>query len=488
MKVALIAAATLSWTMASAFAPEYAPKPRLLSTALGGATNTNNNERRSKASQQLEGTIIVGGGIAGLATAAALRSVAGVHSVRVVERLGEESFRDERAGAGAQLGPNGLRALRAIGGEELLDFIVSSGSKLVGNSVVLPDLPEPMVIPDTAEADTGLPQVLIRWGVLRSALADLIPEDSITFNMGQNIMGYSTNGEDGTVQLVSDSGDEIEIGSIAATTSSSPGAPLIIGADGIHSTFRNCLATNSSRISNFDERREGIKYNKRVNIKAVVKMTLDETEYKPNHTISFFTPEGGTACFAGPAGEGYTYWAISCADNTSDNTNEGDEDVVDDVIRHGLNPEQDKSAMKAALLERLASLNQPLCNFAVNLIKETDPKFIYIQPSEEAEQIGPHLVSSDGKVVCVGDSAHGMSPSYGQSMNFAMEDAVTLALCVRDANNDADDSLASALEAYERARLGRCNEMMQRSAERAAKAMKGEQAEDVSKWIFQWKP
>ena len=162
-KVALLDVATLSQTMASAFTPKYyAPKPRLLSTALGGATNTDNNERRSKASQQLEGTIIAGGGIAGLATAAALRSVAGVHSVRVVERLGEESFRDGRAGAGAQLGLNCLRALCAIGGEELLDFILSRGSKLVGNSVVLPDLPEPVVIPDTAEADAGLPQVLIR--------------------------------------------------------------------------------------------------------------------------------------------------------------------------------------------------------------------------------------------------------------------------------------------------------------------------------------
>jgi len=63
-KVALLAVATLSQTMASAFTPKYyAPKPRLLSTALGGATNTDNNERRSKASQQLEGTIIAGGGI-----------------------------------------------------------------------------------------------------------------------------------------------------------------------------------------------------------------------------------------------------------------------------------------------------------------------------------------------------------------------------------------------------------------------------------------
>merc|ERR1712087_1033400 len=35
-------------------------------------------------------------------------------------------------------------------------------------------------------------------------------------------------------------------------------------------------------------------------------------------------------------------------------------------------------------------------------------------------------------------------------------------------------------------RVSRCLEMQQRSAERAAKAMKGEQTEDVSKWIFEW--
>ena len=74
-------------------------------------------------------------------------------------------------------------------------------------------------------------------------MADLIPEDSISFNMGQNIMGYSADEEDGDVHLVSDSGDEIEIGPAAATASLTPGAPIIIGANGIHSTFRNCLAT-----------------------------------------------------------------------------------------------------------------------------------------------------------------------------------------------------------------------------------------------------
>ena len=67
-----------------------------------------------------------------------------------------------------------MKPLCTIGGEKLLDFIFSRGSKLVGNSVVLPDLLDPMVIPDKAKADTGLPQALIRWGCVEKYRSGLI--------------------------------------------------------------------------------------------------------------------------------------------------------------------------------------------------------------------------------------------------------------------------------------------------------------------------
>jgi hypothetical protein len=35
-------------------------------------------------------------------------------------------------------------------------------------------------------------------------------------------------------------------------------------------------------------------------------------------------------------------------------------------------------------------------------------------------------------------------------------------------------------------RVTRCREMAARSAERAAKAMRREMTEDVSKWIYEW--
>eukprot|EP00563_Minutocellus_polymorphus_P008877 CAMPEP_0181021756 /NCGR_PEP_ID=MMETSP1070-20121207/1149_1 /TAXON_ID=265543 /ORGANISM="Minutocellus polymorphus, Strain NH13" /LENGTH=436 /DNA_ID=CAMNT_0023098649 /DNA_START=187 /DNA_END=1497 /DNA_ORIENTATION=- len=429
------------------------------------------SRKRSQASEALDGTVILGGGIAGLSTAAALRSIAGVQNLHILEKLDEASFANDRSGAAAQLGPNGLKALRAIGGDELASEVVNAGTKLVGNTMLLPNLPEPMTIADTAEADTGLPQVLMRWGVLRQLLSDRVPSNCMSHGVGHDVLGYNTQ-DDGGVRLVQADGSEV----------GPPSAPLIIAADGIYSSFRQCLATDSCALDAIDDRTAGIKYNQRVNIKAVTEGVLDEDQYMSNHTYSFFSPDGGVACFAGPAGEGYTYWAISVADSASsgDETESVKCEVVE-LVKCKKSAQQKKELIKQALLDKLRGLNEPLADFAVEKIEDTHPDYMYIQHSEEAEEIGPCLVSADGNVVLVGDAGHSMAPSYGQAANFALEDAASLAVCIRDA-----DDVTLALQAYEHSRLERCREMQRRSADRAAKAMKGENAEDVSKWIFAW--
>ena len=93
---------------------------------------------------------------------------------------------------------------------------------------------------------------------------------------------------------------------------------------------------------------------------------------------------------------------------------------------------------------------------------------------------------------------HAMNPADGQSASFAFEDAVTLALLFKqektridnsEENDDDSFDLDSALRTYSQQRIDRCIEMQRRSEERAAKAMKGDnQAEDVSKWIYDWEP
>ena len=116
--------------------------------------------QRSRAAQQADGLVVVGGGLAGLAAAAALTRVAGVQRVSVLERSSAAAFGDEQAGAAAQLGPNGLRALRFIGGDETLAAVRSAGTDLAGTAIHPGGGAAVMLIPDPAKADTGLPQVL----------------------------------------------------------------------------------------------------------------------------------------------------------------------------------------------------------------------------------------------------------------------------------------------------------------------------------------
>ena len=118
------------------------------------------SDQRSRAAQQADGLVVVGGGLAGLAAAAALTRVAGVQRVSVLERSSAAAFGDEEAGAAAQLGPNGLRALRFIGGDETLAAVRSAGTDLAGTAIHPGGGAPVMLIPDPAKADTGLPQVL----------------------------------------------------------------------------------------------------------------------------------------------------------------------------------------------------------------------------------------------------------------------------------------------------------------------------------------
>jgi 2-polyprenyl-6-methoxyphenol hydroxylase-like FAD-dependent oxidoreductase len=145
----------------------------------------NENEKKS--------VWVVGGGFAGLAAAAALRQLPNVSHVTVLERCTEQQYyHTETAGAAVQLGPNGLRALKAIGGDALVARVLEEGEALTHIGIVLPNKDQTvMVIPDTSVQDTGLPQLLIRWGVLRRLLQELVPKDSIHTETGEEICGYA---------------------------------------------------------------------------------------------------------------------------------------------------------------------------------------------------------------------------------------------------------------------------------------------------------
>jgi len=398
-----------------------------------------------------------------------------------LEASNKADFESVAAGAAAQLGPNGLRALNFISSssdndnDDMVRKVLDMGGILEGNVMMLPG-GQTMAIPDTTLADNGIPQVLVRWGMLRSLLAEQLPEGIVITDAGKDIAGYQISSSDVDnsqhVNMIDASGSPI--------VDLSP-TPLIIGADGVQSAFRALVRKEVSHLTTdiHDASGEDVKYGGRINVKAVVNKSLGEG-YKSGHTHAAFAPDGSVAVFAGPAGEGVTYWAISVADSVNE---EGNAVSFINGIPTGPDGKLAKESVKEKLLTKLNALDSdPYIKTVIDLINETSAENIFCHKSEEAKELGNHpLHSADGRVVLAGDAAHAMSASYGQAANFALEDAATLAACIRDA-----DDLKNALKDYSKKRLDRCIEMQARSAERAAKAMKGEHVEDVSKWIFQW--
>jgi len=107
-----------------------------------------------------------------------------VSNVKVLEASTKASFQNTDSGAAAQLGPNGLRALNFISSssdnedDDVVQKVLDMGGILEGNVMMMPG-GQTMAIPDTVQSDTGMPQVLVRWGMLASFLVEQLPEDVV---------------------------------------------------------------------------------------------------------------------------------------------------------------------------------------------------------------------------------------------------------------------------------------------------------------------
>ena len=151
------------------------------------------------------------------------------------------------------------------------------------------------------------------------------------------------------------------------------------------------------------------------------------------------------------------------------------------------------SAMAQLRKTKVLELLQPFqasCQFAIDLMQATNTAAIFVERSRQLTLVGPTFVTADRRVVLVGDAAHAMSPSYGQGGNFGLEDAATLAQCLRFTSHalTASATMGRALEAYSGLRVDRCEEMFRRSAERVARQTRGENTDDVQQWIASWEP
>ncbi|MFO1110226.1 MAG: FAD-dependent monooxygenase [Bradyrhizobium sp.] len=161
---------------------------------------------------------IIGAGMGGLATAAALRKV-GVH-VTVYEQARQFA----RLGAGIQIGCNAMKVLRGLGLEPRMreqSFYPRSWNNRDWRTG---EVKFDMIFGESAEAKFGAPYLLAHRGDLHAALASAVPEECVRLN--HRLVGLDEAA--GGVRLTFSDGATVT-------------ADAVIGADGVHSVVRDIL-------------------------------------------------------------------------------------------------------------------------------------------------------------------------------------------------------------------------------------------------------
>jgi 6-hydroxynicotinate 3-monooxygenase len=161
---------------------------------------------------------IVGAGMGGLATAAALRRIG------IEITVYEQATQFARIGAGIQIGCNAMKVLRALGLEARLRAQSFYPRSWNNRDWRTGGIKFDMIFGESAEQKFGAPYLLAHRGDLHAALASAVPDACIRLN--HKLVGLDEIGEG--VRLAFANGETVT-------------ADAVIGADGVHSVVRDIL-------------------------------------------------------------------------------------------------------------------------------------------------------------------------------------------------------------------------------------------------------
>ncbi|CAN7441648.1 NAD(P)/FAD-dependent oxidoreductase [Terrabacter sp. LjRoot27] len=354
--------------------------------------------------------LVVGGGIAGPATALALQQ-AGIEAV-VLEAWPRS---DGEAGSWFTLAPNGLHALDLLGARRLvtpigfpseLNVMVGATGRVLGTM----SLGVPL--------DDGTVAVTMKRSRLAAALVDEAERRGIVVRHGSRVVDVASRPGGVTVTL--------EDGSTAD-------GDLLVGADGVRSLVRRTIDPEAAAaryvgLTNFGGITEG----------TPVAATLPAREW---HFVfgsrAFFgahpTPGGDVVWFVNVPGP-----AITPAERAA-RTPEQWRDLLVDLLADDAGP--------AAELVRTGRLE------------------LWADNTHDLPRVARW---HRDRMVVVGDAAHAPSPSSGQGAALALEDAVVLATCLRDAG-----TVEEALTAYDTARRRRVERIVAAGARSSSSKIPG---------------
>jgi len=328
--------------------------------------------------------------------------IGGLSAAVALRRVGVEAVVFERAaelgevGAGISLWSNAMRALRGLG---LEDEVRALGTEEIGGTVRTAEGAEITKIPaGVLERRFGANVVLTRPDLLALLLAAL-EESGEPVRLGFECTGFR---HDGAGMVATFAGGHEEHGD------------LLVGADGLHSAVRSrLLADGPPRYAGFTAWRG-----------------LAELGEDREHGGFEAWGRGQIFGLAGLGGGRFYWYATKNAPESQPDAPGG---------------------RKAELLERFGGWHEPV----PSVIRATDEGRILrhdVYHREPARRWG------EGRVTLLGDAAHPMTPNLGQGACQAIEDAASLAECLRE-----EDGVEGALRLYEERRRGRTALISRRS-------------------------
>ena len=172
-----------------------------------------------------EPVLIAGGGVAGLATALALAK----RSIR--SRILEQRPHPSEAGAGIQIGPNGVRVLSALGVAPRLAAHVSRPREIVVRQGPTARVLARMPLGGWIEGRHGAPYWVVHRRDLQAALLASVAAEPLI----EMVTGFA-------IAATASLDDGVEV---RGATGEALRGPLLVGADGIRSVVRNAVAPDA---------------------------------------------------------------------------------------------------------------------------------------------------------------------------------------------------------------------------------------------------
>jgi 2-polyprenyl-6-methoxyphenol hydroxylase-like FAD-dependent oxidoreductase len=336
---------------------------------------------------------IVGAGIGGLAAAAALQKF------WIDATVYEQADKFERVGAGIQQSPNAMKVHRGLGIEKRLREIAFAPESSLNRDAATGKTSNEYPLGRKVEERYGAPYLTMHRGDLHAALAALVPPECV--HLGKTLVGIAAAGPG--VELRFADGSEVT-------------ADAVIGADGVHSLIRDyVVGEKAPRFTG----RLAYRTTYPTSLLRGVDIGPSRTKWwgKDRHIV--------------------TYNVTTARDEIYFTTSQPEK--ADWTTRESWSTKGDLGELRAAF----ASFHS-----IVQAVLAAAPE-VHTWGIYERDRLPAWI---KGRVVLIGDACHPMTPYMASGAAMAIEDAVVLARCLGEFD---DESIETVFRIYEAARKPR---------------------------------